>query len=175
MQCPELEDLERHVAGDLPEDTRDRVSAHVASCRVCSKHTKEISDNLDALSGMQEALRGEEPAAEMEPPERIGPFAIVREIARGGMGVVYLAEQDRPHRRVALKVLRPGATSPDTLRRFELEAEVLARLRHPGIATIYEAGVTTLSSSAAGDRVPYIAMEYVHGERLDRYVESRQL
>jgi tetratricopeptide (TPR) repeat protein/predicted Ser/Thr protein kinase len=124
---------------------------------------------------VQAALCDEPSAPETKPPERIGSFAIVSEIARGGMGVVYLAEQDRPRRQVALKVLRSSVTSAETLRRFEMEAEILARLRHPGIATVYEAGVTALSSATAGDRVPYIAMEYVQGERLDHYAESHRL
>ena len=70
---------------------------------------------------------------------RIGSFQTVRMIASGGMGTVYEAIQDEPHRTVALKILRPEASS-STLRRFQQEAELLANLRHPGIAQIYDAG-----------------------------------
>lgn len=146
---------------------------HLESCPTCSERLAEISQNLAALPAIGEALRAA--AVEPEPPRRIGSFTIVREIARGGMGVVYLAVQERPHREVALKVLRPSAGSAEAVRRFELEAEFLARLRHPGIATVYEAGVTAISSGAAAERVPYIAMEYVCGEPLDRHSEGKGL
>ncbi len=175
MGCPELEDLEHHLAGDLDGEARESLSEHVATCPTCAQRVEEISENLQAIGSMREALRAVTPEPDPPAPERIGSFKIVEEIARGGMGVVYLAEQDRPRRQVALKVLRPGLTSPDTLRRFELEAEVLARLQHPGIATVYEAGVTSISTAAATDRVPYIAMEYVRGARLDRFVETHDL
>lgn len=179
MRCPEVEELESHLAGRLPAETELSVSDHIDTCPSCSDRLAQVSDNLSALPGIEEALRGEAraaaEAAAAAPPDRIGPFAIVREIARGGAGVVYLAEQDRPRREVALKVLRPGVGSADAMRRFEREAEFLARLKHPGIATVYEAGVTTVSSGAVAERVPYIAMEYVRGERLDRHAESRRL
>jgi hypothetical protein len=84
-------------------------------------------------------------------------YRIRRRIAEGAMGCVYEAEQTSPRRTVALKVLRPGAWSARSLRRFELEAELLGRLRHPGIAQIYQAGTFELR----GDRLPYFAMEFV--------------
>ncbi len=175
VRCPDVEQLEQHLAADLEADASHRVSAHLETCPECATRLEEISENLAALSSMQGALREVAAAHEISTPTRIGPFTVDREIARGGMGVVYLAHQDRPQREVALKVLRPSSASPDTLRRFRAEAEVLARLRHPGIATVYEAGVTTVSASGVVERVPYIAMEYVRGERLDRYASSRDL
>ena len=82
-------------------------------------------------------------------PERVGSYRILGIIGEGGMGVVYEAEQDRPHRRVALKVIRPGLAAPTRLRRFEHEAEILGRLQHPGIAQIYDAGVADTGHGAA--------------------------
>ena len=70
------------------------------------------------------------------------------------MGTVYKVEQDRPHRIVALKVIRPGLASDELLRRFERESEVLARLHHPGIAQIFEAGTADTGSGWQ----PYFAM-----------------
>jgi tetratricopeptide (TPR) repeat protein len=84
------------------------------------------------------------------------------------MGVVYLAEQQRPRREVALKVIRPGLATPAMLRRFEYESEVLGRLDHPGIARIYEAGV---AETGLGPQ-PYFAMELVRGRCLDDYVRD---
>ena len=66
----------------------------------------------------------------------IGPYRPVRVIGRGGMGVVYEAEQDAPRRTVAVKLLQVGMASDQMRRRFELEAELLGRLQHPGIAQV---------------------------------------
>lgn len=96
-------------------------------------------------------------------PERIGPYRVVREIGRGGMGLVFEAEQENPRRRVAVKIVRQGFGSAALLRRFRQEAHVLGQLRHPGIAQIYEAGTSQIGGSA----VPYFAMELVEGEPLD--------
>ncbi|MHC5002165.1 MAG: protein kinase domain-containing protein [Planctomycetota bacterium] len=91
------------------------------------------------------------------PSTRIGQFRIRRLIASGGMGAVYEAIQEHPHRIVALKLMKPGVTSRSAMRRFTQEAEILARLRHPGVAQVYEAG--THDDGSGG--VPYFAMEYV--------------
>ena len=69
-------------------------------------------------------------------PKAIGRYRIIRLLGEGGMGVVYEAEQPEPRRRVALKVISQGVVSAATLRRFEHEAEMLARLEHPRIARL---------------------------------------
>jgi len=97
-------------------------------------------------------------------PERIGPFRIIRLLGQGGMGTVWLAEQEHPRRQVALKVLRGDGLSRGAQQRFEREAMALGRLRHPGIAAIYEAG------QDAG--VAYFAMEYVPGESLTHFIRQ---
>jgi hypothetical protein len=73
-------------------------------------------------------------------PREIGPYRIVRTIGRGGMGRVHEAEQTQPRRRVALKVVRSGISSEKALQRFRLEAEILGRLEHEGIARIFVTG-----------------------------------
>lgn len=98
-------------------------------------------------------------------PDRVGPYRILGELGHGAMGVVYVAEQRHPRRRVALKVVRPEMLTPERERRFDLETEALARLRHPGIATIYEAGRADLH----GRPHPYFAMELVQGLPLDTH------
>jgi tetratricopeptide (TPR) repeat protein len=85
------------------------------------------------------------------------------------MGIVYEAAQERPNRRVALKIVRPGIVPAAVLRRFELESEFLGRLHHPGIAQIYQAGV---EETEYGPQ-PYFAMELVRGRRLDEYIRLR--
>jgi tetratricopeptide (TPR) repeat protein/predicted Ser/Thr protein kinase len=96
---------------------------------------------------------------------RIPGFVIERAIGEGGMGTVYLAEQEKPRRVVALKVVKAGRMSGAMLRRFEHEAEILGRLQHPGIAQIYQAG--TFEEAAGEGPVPFYAMEFVEGRALD--------
>jgi non-specific serine/threonine protein kinase/serine/threonine-protein kinase len=87
------------------------------------------------------------------------------------MGSVYLAEQENPHRVVALKVIKLGFVSAEVLRRFEQEAHALGRLQHPGIAQIYEAGT---ADNGFGPQ-PYFAMEYIEGRTLIEFAEERHL
>ncbi len=113
-----------------------------------------------------------EPVIEVKPDaQRFGPFRILGILGEGGMGTVYLAEQDSPRRTVALKVIRSAAASENLLRRFEQEAAALARLQHPGIAQIYQAGAV----SQDGRRRPYFAMELVRGVPLTRYAHEHAL
>lgn len=99
--------------------------------------------------------------------ERIGAFRVERLLGEGGMGAVYLAEQEQPIRRwVALKLLNARAMSLDQRARFELERQALARMSHPGIAQIFDAG-----SSADGR--PWFAMECVEGRSFEAYLRER--
>ncbi len=141
-----------------------------ARCGDDSELRAFVSDLLGAHSEAGE-LFDESPVAEMArsaTPDEIAGFKILGVLGTGGMGVVYLAESSRPTRRVALKVIRPGMASEQMLERFQLEAEMLAKLQHPGIAQIYEAGTATVASGAGA--MPYFAMELVEGETLDSVV-----
>ena len=102
-------------------------------------------------------------------PEQIGPYRIVSRLGHGGMGVVYKAEQEHPVRRtVALKVLKSGMDTREVVARFEAERQALAMMSHPGVARVYEAGVTVTGR-------PYFAMEYVPGIPLTKFCEQYQL
>ncbi|MGE0440663.1 MAG: tetratricopeptide repeat protein [Gemmatimonadales bacterium] len=101
---------------------------------------------------------------------RIGPYQIIRELGRGGMGAVFLAERaDGAYEgTVAIKVTREGMANADLLRRLRTERQILASLQHPNIARLLDGGTT--------DRgVPYVVMEYVEGARIDRYCDEHRL
>ncbi len=102
-------------------------------------------------------------------PDQIHGYRIVRELGRGGMGVVYEAEQTHPHRLVALKVISHAFRWDEHARRmFQREVQSLARLRHPGIAAIHEAGVS-------GDQQYFYTMELVQGVPLTEYANRHDL
>lgn len=149
---------------------------------------RELRANVDELLRANEAVRTEElespllaakervgsevldadcaaaaavPTEESEVPVRIGPYRIRRRIGTGGMGSVYEGVQQNPERVVAIKVMRDGHRSREARRRFEYESQVLARLSHPGIAKIYEAG----THDAGSRSLPYFVMEFVADAR----------
>lgn len=99
-----------------------------------------------------------------------GPYRLVRELGRGGMGTVYLAERDDDEYRsqVAVKVVRPGMDTDFILARFRRERQTLARLQHPNIARLLDGGT-------AENGLPYIVMEYIDGPRLNEWVGTRNL
>jgi len=105
------------------------------------------------------------------PQVEIPGYRILSLIGEGGQGAVYEAEQDQPRRMVALKLLRPRLGGSTLERRFEREAQVLARLQHPGIATILDSGVV---ESPYGP-LPYFALELIRGRTLVDSCEARGL
>src|SRR6185437_14803664 len=133
-----------------------------------------LADHPDLAAALEACLGGFEfvhratgPAAP-ETPATLGEFRIVREIGRGGMGVVYEAEQTSLRRRVALKVLRFGAVADEeAMHRFHREAETVARLHHTNIVPIFAIG------SERG--VHYYAMQLIQGRSLaDVLAESQR-
>ena len=99
-------------------------------------------------------------------PKKLGRFTIRKELGAGGMGTVYLAEDTRLKRTVALKVLPVDRnTPPNLIARFESEAQAAAQLRHPGIVAIYDSG-------RDGDYL-FLALEYVDGQDVERVMRSR--
>ncbi|MHC5064560.1 MAG: serine/threonine-protein kinase [Planctomycetota bacterium] len=106
--------------------------------------------------------------------KQVGAYKIVRLLGSGGMGTVFEATQQSPKRSVAIKILRSMLVSERARRRFEYEAETLARLHHPNIAQIYEAG--TWQDPDSGEDSPFFAMEFVAGAKpLDRFAEDSGL
>ncbi len=105
-------------------------------------------------------------------PKKIGQYLIRRVIASGGMGTVFEAIQENPRRPVAIKIIKGDNLSEKAVSRLKYEAQMLARLRHPGIAEIYEAG----TYEDRGITIPYFAMEYISNARtITDYANSKKL
>ncbi|MFN7932056.1 MAG: serine/threonine-protein kinase [Bryobacteraceae bacterium] len=102
--------------------------------------------------------------------ERLGPFRILRKLASGGMGSVFLAarDDDQYHQQVAIKLIRYGLNREDILRRFRAERQILANLAHANIARLLDGGVTA-------EGLPYLVMEFVDGLTIDAYCRDKNL
>jgi serine/threonine protein kinase len=111
---------------------------------------------------------------------RLGPYIVLSPLGAGGMGEVYLAEDTRLHRKVALKILPADlASNRDRMHRFEQEATAAAALNHPNIAHIYEIGSSPTvrkdaDASSTTDQVHFIAMEFVDGQTLREIIHRGQ-
>jgi WD40 repeat protein/serine/threonine protein kinase/Tfp pilus assembly protein PilF len=103
-----------------------------------------------------------------EPGTVIGPYKLLAQIGEGGMGLVFVAEQEQPiKRRVALKIIKPGMDSRQVIGRFEAERQALAMMDHPNIAKVLDAGTTTSG--------PYFVMELVKGTPITDYCDTHRL
>jgi len=122
--------------------------------------------DLAALALPSDAEGGTTPDPAFVAGTAIGPYRLVREIGRGGMGVVYEALQQRPRRPVALKVILGGRhVDAEAVRMFQRETDSLARLKHPAIASIYESGCTDEGQH-------FFAMELVQGRTLSEHLDE---
>ena len=157
---------EQRIA-DLVADCSDRLNRGepLDLPRIAAEHADLAPDLEAALEALVE-VAGEPPAAPAA-RRRFGDFELVREIGRGGMGLVYEAWQPSVERKVALKVLPPALGAKDTAgKRFAREAKAAGRLSHPCIVPIFASGFE--------DGVPYFAMELVDGETLDAVLARRR-
>jgi WD40 repeat protein/serine/threonine protein kinase len=103
------------------------------------------------------------------PATRVGPYKLLQQIGEGGMGVVFMAEQEAPIRRlVALKIIKPGMDSAQVIARFEAERQALAMMDHPNIARVYDGGTTDAGR-------PFFVMELVKGIPITRFCDENRL
>jgi serine/threonine protein kinase len=120
---------------------------------------------------------GKEPPLE-KPGTQIGRYKLLQQIGEGGFGVVFMAEQNEPvHRKVALKVIKPGKQYDQILARFEQERQVLALLDHPNIARFLDAGAINDGENQAARSAgrPYFVMELVHGVSITKYCDEHRV
>src|SRR6478736_6543103 len=143
---------------ELDQDERER------SLRLMREEDPQTADDLEALLKLEtdrEDFLSEPLVAPLPGPRpgvEVGPYRLERMLGEGGMGQVWLAARADGlyQRRVALKLLRPGLVDPNLRLRFTRERQILARLEHPHIARLLDAGIS--------DDQPYLALEYVDGE-----------
>jgi eukaryotic-like serine/threonine-protein kinase len=157
--------LERACAGDRV--LRARLETLLAAADDAASFLERPAKDLAAALVLE--MGTPVPTTRTPPFERIGPYRLIRELGRGGMGAVYLAERadDEYRRHVAVKLIQPAATFELTAR-FLAERQILATLDHPNIARLYDGGT-------AEDGTPYLVMEYIRGSRIDVYCDERQL
>jgi serine/threonine protein kinase len=149
--------------GPAPNDPpeRARVDGNAPTSAIPARPGRARGGDSDVSSGNS--------SGRSLPSEPVGPYRLLREIGRGGMGVVYLAvRDDMPQRHVAVKLVHRGMAVGEILERFQRERSALAALSHPNIARLLDAGTT-----AAGE--PYFVMEYVEGRPIDEYCDARRL
>jgi tetratricopeptide (TPR) repeat protein/tRNA A-37 threonylcarbamoyl transferase component Bud32 len=112
-----------------------------------------------------------EPAPQLPEGAKIGKYSLIRELGRGGMGIVFEAEDPDLKRRVAIKVLKDEISDPTAAERMRREAAIAAQLRHPGIVAIHEVGTT---KPRTGPPLPFFAMDYVEGKTLADLMEEKK-
>ncbi len=123
-----------------------------------------------ALAGTVDQFLAERPGT------LIGPYKLMEQIGEGGMGLVFVAEQQLPVRRkVAIKVIKPGMDTREVIARFEAERQALALMDHPNIARVLDAGTTTGEPGGVSPGRPYFVMELVKGVPITDFCDQNQL
>ena len=163
------------LAHDQPGSFLASPAAHVAGTETFAEGTGSPPVSMHEVTRIAEEFPGRTEADPAPPREVeevgswIGPFRLIRVLGQGGMGVVYMAEQERPiRRRVAIKVIHPGTESSRVVARFEAERQALAMMDHPNIANVLEAGQTEAGR-------PYFVMELVPGLPITQYCDAARL
>lgn len=181
MTSSQVEEIFSRVM-DAPAHERDRVLEEATRAdEGLRARVRALVESFGEDSGDAAAMGSPERAA-LLPPEReehpanVGRFTIESMLAEGGTSIVYRATQARPARPVALKLIRPWLASPGALARFAIEAELVGRLHHPGIAMVYDAGQASARyPSGRTESRDYIAMELVEGLTLTAHAREHAL
>jgi serine/threonine protein kinase len=164
LECPTPEAREAWLAEACGSDARLR--RRLEALLAAAAKEGGLLD-LPATGECGAMLSGDEPGE--KPGDRIGRYKILEQIGEGGCGVVYMAEQEEPVRRVvALKILKPGMDTRAVVARFEAERQALAMMEHPNIARVFDGGSTPMGR-------PYFVMELVRGVPLTDYCDAVRL
>jgi serine/threonine protein kinase len=159
---------------ELPPD--DREEAARALCGSNSDQLRQVKRLIEleaaAHDFLERPLIATSRHSTIAPGKRIDRYTLVRLLGAGGSAMVYEAIQDGTGQRVALKTLRPELMTTNSIRRLEFEAEALGRLKHSGIAHVYECGSFMNENE---ERCPYLALEFVEGADILTHCESRKL
>jgi eukaryotic-like serine/threonine-protein kinase len=168
LDCPGPEELRHFLDQACGSDVtlRARVEELIRAHR-------DAGAFLGKLEG-QDVIRGQSDA--LSHGAMVGPYKLLEQIGEGGMGLVYVAEQQQPvKRRVALKIIKPGMDSRQVIARFEAERQALAMMDHPNIAKIHDGGTTSGESGGVGAGRPYFVMELVKGKPITEYADLHRL
>ncbi len=166
--CPSPADLSAFVLGTLPAEALEAVARHLDGCPACEAAVAALDQVSDpVIAGLRRSPSSAGlppgPAGAAPLPERLGDYRIIHELGRGGMGIVYEAEQVSLGRRVALKVLpRHVRLDPQAGERFHRESRAAARLHHTNIVQVFGTGEQ--------DGLPYFVMQLVPGQGLDHVI-----
>src|SRR5262249_53544248 len=183
MSRGDWERIKRIATDALAQPASDRARFAELACGADGALRAEVLSLLAAMDGVGERFEtpalampaGRRAAAEaigrpVTDDGRIGPWKILRQLGHGGMGTGYLAERVTPEvtQRAAIQIVRGAPTDEILLQRFQDERRILATLEHPHIARLIDGGATEVG-------LPYVAMEYVEGQPIDRYCDERAL
>lgn len=165
--CPSDKQYQMFLSDSLQGDSRLDIERHVDECETCQSRLAEMSSRPDWMRWMP--ADGNVPISEVpEQLRTIDRYEVIREIGRGGMGIVYLARDPDLGRQVAIKLLaRERCHETQWLNRFRREARLAGALNHPNVLTIYETGET--------NGMPYIATEFVEGITLRKRLSRSPL
>ena len=169
-QHPPESELLKFAKGELDDTPFEAVAAHVEHCDQCAGVLRKTGAFVSpiAVAKTVDKTREKRHIAERV-GSRFGPYKLLQELGEGGMGVVYMAEQEQPVRRmVALKIIKPGMDSSQVIARFEAERQALAMMDHHHIAKVLDAGTTDNGR-------PYFAMELVKGVPITEYCDRNKL
>lgn len=167
---PSIESLERifQMITDAPKSRQESLLVELCPETEVQEQVRKLlkADSSDGIVIDKELFS---PPIGLNLGEQIGPYKLLQIIGEGGMGVVYMAEQSTPVRRkVAIKIIKPGADSKQVLARFAAERQALSMMEHPNIAQVFDAGATESGR-------PYFVMELVKGRAITQYCKEQQL
>ena len=187
---PDRKSLVEFANGEGSDHAFKRIELHLTECESCVDAIASLNSQIETSEfscDIEEAIFGRRTKSaqgtadlapqihrldqnDESPAKSLGPYQLLRIVGEGGMGVVYQARQIHPVHSgtVALKILKPGLDSRQFVRRFEIERQTLARLQHPDIASVLDAGETEQGQ-------PYLVMEYIDGLPITEFCDENRL